>query len=123
MIQYSEQVEEIIEAIDTDPERDLASHEKIVLDVVEAAAIIESDGLQMIWVGPLDPDVAIKAFDEIGAFEVVDLIQSTQWCSSAADDRGNYSETEENHISEIEEELFVKLEELPDLIDEYLEDQ
>lgn len=123
MIQYSEQVEEIIEAIDADPDRDLASHEKIVLDVVEAAAIIESDGLQMIWVGPLDPDVAIKAFDEIGASEVVDLIQSTQWCSSAADDRGNYSKTEENHISEIEEELSVKLEELPDLIDEYLEDQ
>ena len=120
-MEYSAKIEDILLKVEDNPELELNELESVVVEVTEAAALIESDGLHELWHSSMDPDKVIKSFDEIGAFEIVDLIQSSQWCVSAASDRGEFSDTEENHLSEIEEELEMRLEDLDGFLLEYLE--
>ena len=89
--------------------------------MIEATSVIQAEGLNTLWHCSLVPENVIKSFDEVGAHEIVDLITSSQWCVSSPEDRGEYSDTEENHLSEIEEELEFKFEDLPDILEEYLE--
>ena len=52
---------------------------------------------------------------------MVDLLNSSQWCETRTTDRDQYTEAETNYLSEIEEELPTALEELNDLLEEFIE--
>lgn len=123
MIQLNEDIEILIEEVGNKDDSQISASEQTVFDVVEAANLIEEDGLHAFWYSSLNTERVIRGFDSIGAFEVVDLIQSSQWCTSSSDDRSAFTYTEENHLTEIESELLPKFEELVDFIEEYLEDQ
>jgi len=118
----SEKIEILLDEIEQNPERELSEKEQVIVDVYETATLIIEDGLNVFWFSSLNEDRMIKAFDEIGAHEMMDLIQSSQWCKSSAEDRGDYSETEEGHLAEIEEELLPKLEDLSEFLEDYLEE-
>lgn len=122
MIQFTEAIENLLEDLENKEENEISSSEQVLLDAVEAGNLVEEDGLHAFWYSSLNTEKAIKAFDTIGAFEIVDLIQSSQWCCSSHDDRGNFTSTEENHLSEIEEELIPKLEDLSEFIEDFLEE-
>jgi hypothetical protein len=121
MIQFSDKIEILLEEFETE-DRELSSVEKVIVNVVEAASLIDEEGLHSFWHSGFNENLVIKSFDAIGAFEIIDLIQSSQWVKSAADDRGDLSDTEESHLSDIESELLPLLEDLSDLIEEYLEE-
>lgn len=121
-MRLSEQIEILLDEIESDPERELSEKEKVIVDVVEATTLIEEDGLHAFWFSSLSEELVIKALDEIGAYEIVDLVQSSQWCKSSAEDRGDFSETEEGHLSGIEEELMPKIDDILELIEDYLEE-
>lgn len=123
MIQLSEEIEILIEEVSNKDDGEISLPEQIVFDVVEAANLIEEDGLHAFWYSSLNTERVIRAFDSIGAFEVVDLIQSSQWCTSSSDDRSAFTNTEESYLAEIESELLPKFDELVDFIEEYLEEQ
>ena len=121
-MEYGQQVNQILEKIEDDADSNLSDIELRVVEIVEAVTIIESEGLHELWKSSIDVDLATKYIDDIGAHEIADLIQSGQWCLSAPDDRSDYSDTEENHLREIEEELENKLEEVVDLLEDFLEE-
>ena len=121
-MQLSEQIEILLDEIENDPDRELSDKEQVIVEVIEAASLIEESGLHAFWYSSLSEKIVIKAFDEIGAHEIIDLIQSSQWCTSCSDDRGEFSDTEENHLSGIEEELMPKLDDISELIEDYLEE-
>lgn len=121
-MQLSEQIEILLDEIENDPDRDLSQKEQVITEVIETSLLIEESGLHAFWYSSLSEEVVIKAFDEIGAHEIIDLIQSSQWCTSSPEDRGDFSDTEENHLSGIEEELMPKLDDLSELIEDYLEE-
>ena len=52
---------------------------------------------------------------------MVDLLNSSQWCETRTADRDQYTGAETNYLSEIEEELPTALEELNDLLEEFIE--
>ena len=121
MIAFSDDVEILIEELEQKDE--LSPKEKIILDVIDTINIVEEDGLHGFWYSSLNTETSIKALDEIGAAELVDLIQSSQWCTSSASDRGELSETELTHLSELEEDLIPMLEDVPELLEEFLEEE
>lgn len=122
MIEFSEAVEELIDTLESE-ERELSEREQVVMDVIEVVRLIDEEGLHEFWFGPLNCEQSIKALDEIAAYEIVDHIQSSQWVQSASEDRNDFSETEAEHLAEIEEELYEKLEDVSELIEEYLEEE
>ena len=63
----------------------------------------------------------INSFDLVGSAAMVDLLNSSQWCETRTTDRDQYTEAETNYLSEIEEELPTALEELNDLLEEFIE--
>jgi len=122
MIEFSETVEELIDELESE-ERELSEKEQVVMDVVETVRLLDEEGLHEFWFGPLNSEQSIKALDEIGAYEIVDQIQSSQWVQSASEDRNDFSGTEAEHLSEIEEELYERLGDVSEFIEEYIEEE
>ena len=119
-MRLSEPLEMLLAEVEDDPNRVLSEKEKVVIDVIETSSLILEDGLHAFWFSSLNEDLAIKGFDEVGAYEIVDLIQSSQWCKSSSEERSEFSNTEEEHLSEIEAELMPMFEDLSDYLEEYL---
>jgi hypothetical protein len=54
---------------------------------------------------------------------MVDVLNASQWCQTRNADRDEYSETEADYLASIEEDLYQALGELPDLVEEFVEDE
>ncbi len=94
------------------------------MDVYETVPILESeDCLHEFWQSALDHQRIINSFDLIGATAIVDPLNASRWCSTRSQDRGDYSETEADYLATIEEELPEALDELVDLLLDFIEEE
>jgi len=121
MLEFTEEIEELIEDVEADPERELTEVEQHILNAVEVSNITEEEGLHGFWMSPLNHDLLLKSLDEVNAHTLLDLFQSSQWCSTKSEDQ-ELNEVELNHLEEIESELIPLLADLPSVLEEYLED-
>ncbi len=121
MLDFSEAIEELLESVENEPERKLSDVEKHIVNAVEVVTITEEEGLHGFWVSSLNHDGLLKSLDEVGAHALLDLFQSSQWCSHTSVDQ-ELNEVELGHLEEIESELPIILVDLPDQLQEYYED-
>ncbi len=103
--------------------RSLTRGELAVIDVVDAIRLIEEgEGLHDFWQTDLNHSRIMNSFDIIGSERMVDAIKAGQWCETRLEDRSLYTETEADYLSELEEELFEAIEEVPEILTEFIED-
>ncbi len=124
-IEWPDKVEILIDEIESEaPERELTREERALLDVYETVPILESrDCLHEFWQSSINHQRIIKSFDLIGASIIVDVLNASQWCQTRTIDREDYSETEADYLAEIEEELPAGMDELVDLVLEFIADE
>ena len=121
-LDYTEAIEELIEVVEADPERELSEAEQNIMNAIEVANLTEEEGLHGFWMSAIDHDAVLKSLDAVGAYTLLDLFQSSQWCSTKSPDQ-ELTEVEASHLEEIEEELLPMIQELPDQLQEYLDDE
>ncbi len=124
-IEWPEEIEILIDRLeDESSERALSRAERALMDVVETVAMLESeDGLHGFWQSGVDHQRIINSFDLIGAATLVDPLNASRWCETRSQDREDYSETEADYLATIEEELPAGMEELIDLMLEFIEEE
>lgn len=124
-IEWPEQVEMLIERLEEETsERALSREERALMDVVETIPILESeDCLHGFWHTGVNHQRVIRSFELIGATTVADALNASRWCESRSEDRNDYSGTEEDYLVTIEEELYAGMDELIDLMLEFIEDE
>lgn len=121
-LDYSGAIEELIEDVEADSEKVLSEGEQHIMNAIEVATLIEEEGLHGFWMSAIDHEAALKSFDVVGAHALLDLFQSSQWCSTKSPEQ-ELTEVELSHLEDIEEELVPMLQELPGQLQEYLEDE
>ena len=105
-------------------DRSLTREERAFLDVYETVPVLESrDGLHGFWQSEVNHQRVIQSFELVGASRLVDPLNASRWCQTRPDDRGDYSETEEEYLSTIEEEMAEAMEELVDHVLAFIEDE
>ncbi len=124
-IEWPEEVEILIDRLENESaERALNRAERALMDVYETVPILESeDGLHDFWQSGVDHQRIINSFDLIGAATLVDPLNASRWCETRSADREDYSETESDYLATIEEELPTALDELVDLVMDFIEDE
>lgn len=104
-------------------DRELTRGERAVIDVVDSIRLMEEgEGLHEFWQSDLAHSRVMNSFDKIGSERMVDAIKAGQWCETRLEDRSLYTETEADYLSELEEELYEAISEVPDILTEYIED-
>ena len=104
--------------------RVLNREERALMDVYETVPILESeDCLHEFWQSPIDHQRVIKSFDLIGATGIVDPLNASRWCGTRSEDRSYYNETESDYLAGIEEDLPAGMDELIDLVLEFIEEE
>jgi len=124
-IEWPDEVEVLMDRLESESaERDLNRNERALVDVYETVATLESeDGLHEFWQSGVDHQRIINSFDLIGATSLVDTLNASRWCGTRSQDRCDYSETEADYLSTIEEELPNGLDELIDLMLDFMEEE
>ena len=124
-IAWPDEVEVLVDRLDTEAaDRDLSREERALIDVYETVPILESeDCLHEFWQSGVDHQRVIKSFDLIGATGIVDPLNASRWCSTRAEDRCDYSETEAEYLATIEEDLPAGMDELVDLVLDFIEEE
>ncbi len=124
-IEWPDEVEILIDQLEGEiGNRPLSREERALMDVYETVPILESDDcLHEFWQSPLDHQRIIKSFDLIGAQGIVDPLNASRWCGTRSEDRNDYTETETDYLNSIEEELPAAMEELVDLVMEFIEEE
>jgi len=124
-IEWPEEVEILIDRLESESaERALSRAERALMDVYETVPVLESeDGLHEFWQSGVDHQRVINSFDLIGATTLVDPLNASHWCETRPQDREDYSETEADYLATIEEELPAGLDELIDLMLEFIEEE
>ena len=124
-IEWPEEVEILIDRLESESaQRDLSREERALMDVYETVPLIESeDGLHEFWQSAVDHQRIIKSFDLIGAATLVDPLNASRWCGTRSQDRGDYSETEADYLATIEEEIPAGMDELVELVLDFIEDE
>lgn len=124
-IEWPDKVEILIDELEHDAAgRELSREERALLDVYETVPILESrDCLHEFWQSGISHQRIIKSFDLIGASIIVDALNASQWCQTRTQDREDYSETEADYLAQIEEELPAGMDELVDLVLEFIADE
>ena len=124
-IEWPDEVEVLVDRLESESaERELSREERALLDVYETVPVLESeDSLHEFWQSPLDHQRIINSFDLIGAATLVDPLNASRWCGTRSEDRCDYSETEADYLATIEEELPAGLDELIDLVLEFIEEE
>lgn len=124
-IEWPEEVEILVDRLERESsERALTRAERALMDVYETVAVIESeDGLHEFWQSSVDHQRIISSFDLIGASAMVDPINASRWCETRSKDRDDYSETEAEYLATIEEDVPAALDELVDLVMEFIEEE
>ena len=124
-IEWPEEVEILVDRLESESsERALSRAERALIDVVETVPILESeDCLHEFWQSGVDHQRVINSFDLIGAATLVDPLNASRWCETRSADRDDYSETESDYLATIEEEIPAGLDELIDLVLEFIEEE
>ena len=124
-IEWPEKVEVLVDRLERESsERALSREERALMDVYETVPLLESeDGLHGFWHSGVDHQRVINSFDLIGAATLVDPLNASRWCETRGEDRDDYSETEADYLATIEEELPAGLDELLDLVREFMEEE
>ena len=124
-IEWPEEVEILVDRLESESsERALSRAERALMDVYETVPILESeDCLHEFWQSDVDHQRVIKSFDLIGATTLVDPLNASRWCGTRSQDRDDYSETEAEYLATIEEDLPAALDELIDLVLEFIEEE
>ena len=117
-IEWPDEVELLVDRLESESaERALTREERALMDVYETVPLLESqDGLHGFWQSGVNHQRVINSFELIGATTLVDPLNASRWCETRPEDRNEYSETEEEYLATIEEELFEGMDELPDLL-------
>lgn len=124
-LEWPEEVEILVDRLEGESsERVLSRAERALMDVYETVQILESeDGLHGFWHSGVDHQRVINSFDLIGAATLVDPLNASRWCETRSQDRNDYSETEADYLATIEEELPAGMDELIDLVLEFIEEE
>jgi hypothetical protein len=124
-IEWPDEVEILVDRLESESaERALSREERALMDVYETVPLIESeDGLHEFWHSGVDHQRIIKSFDLVGATTLVDPLNASRWCQAKSEDRNDYSGTESDYLASIEEELPSALDELVDLVLEFIEEE
>jgi hypothetical protein len=124
-IEWPEEVETLVDQLESESaERKLTREERAIMDVYEAVVVIQGgDGLHGFWQSDVNHQRVINSFEMIGATTLVDPFNASRWCETRPDERGDYSETEEEYLCTIEEELYEGMDELVDLVLAFIEDE
>lgn len=124
-IEWPEEVEILVDRLESESsERVLNRAERALMDVYETVPLLESeDGLHEFWQSPIDHQRIINSFDLIGATTLVDPLNASRWCGTRNQDRCDYSETEADYLATIEEELPAGMDELIDLLLDFIEEE
>lgn len=124
-IEWPSEVEVLVDRLENESaERELSREERALMDVYETVPILESeDCLHEFWQSGLDHQRVINSFDLIGATSLVDPLNASRWCATRCDDRCDYSETEADYLATIEEDLPAAMDELVDLVLEFIEEE
>jgi hypothetical protein len=125
-IEWDDEITLLIDRLEEkSAEGGLSREERALMDVVETVQLLdpEGDGLHEFWQTPLNHSRIINSFDLIGSTSMVDVLNASQWCQTRNADRDEYSETEADYLASIEEDLYQALGELPDLVEEFVEDE
>jgi hypothetical protein len=124
-IEWPDEVEVLIDQLESEStERALTREERALMDVYETVPLLESeDGLHEFWQSPIDHQRIINSFDLIGATTLVDPLNASRWCGTRSQDRSDYSETESDYLATIEEEVPGGLDELIDLVLDFMEEE
>lgn len=94
------------------------------MDIYETIPILQSDdSLHEFWQSGIDHQRIINSFELIGATSLVDPLNASRWCETRPEGRNDYSETEANHLATIEEELIDGMDELIDLVLDFVEEE
>ena len=125
IMEWPEEVETLIDQLESESaKRALTRPERALLDIYETVPVLQSqDCLHEFWQSGLDQQRVINSFDLIGATALVDPLNASRWCETRTEDRGDYSEVESDHLTSIEEELAEGLEELADLVLDFIEEE
>lgn len=117
-MEWPDEVELLVDRLESESaERALSREERALMDVYETVPLLESqDGLHGFWQSGVNHQRVINSFELIGAATLVDPLNASRWCETRPEDRNEYSETEEEYLATIEEELFEGMDELPDLV-------
>ena len=124
-IEWPDKVEVLVDRLESESaERDLSREERALMDVYETVPVLESeDCLHDFWQSGVDHQRVINSFDLIGAASLVDPLNASRWCQTKSQDRNDYSETEADYLATIEEELPTGMNELIDLVLEFMEEE
>lgn len=124
-IEWPDEVEVLIDQLESEStERALTREERALMDVYETVPLLESeDGLHEFWQSPIDHQRIINSFDLIGATTLVDPLNASRWCGTRSQDRSDYSETESDYLATIEEEVPDGLDELINLVLDFIEEE
>ena len=105
-------------------ERDLTREERAVVDVYETVPILQSeDCLHDFWQSGIDHQRTINSFELIDATVLVDAMNASRWCGARNEDRNDYTETETEHLAAIEEDVPGGIDDLADLLIEFIEEE
>ena len=122
MIEFTQDIEEILDQIEEADDTKLTETQQHIVNIVETTRLLEEEALLGFWTGTTNQEVIMKSFDTIGAYELHDLFQSSQWCEDKSADQ-ELNEVETSHLEDIESELFPLLEDIPNVLQEYLDDE
>jgi hypothetical protein len=124
-IKWPDAVELLIDRLERESAtRALSREERALMDVFETVPVLEGEeGLHGFWQSEVNHQRIINSFELIGAATLVDPINASRWCETRPDDRNDYSETEEEYLASIEEELLDGMDELLDLVMAFIEDE
>ena len=122
-IEISDNIEIFVDQLESEAEeRSLTRDEQAVLDVFDNLELISSEGLHGFWHEGSQHEQVIQSFDLIGASQVVDLFNASQWVRASHGDIDQFTERESDHLSEIEENITESLEEACSMLEEFIED-
>ncbi len=125
IMEWPHEVETLIDQLESESaERDLTRGERALMDIYETVPVLQSeDCLHEFWQSGMNHQRIINSFELIGATGLVDPLNASRWCETRAEDRGDYSETEADYLANIEEELAEGMDELSDLVLEFIEEE
>jgi hypothetical protein len=124
-IEWPDEVEVLIDRLESEStQRALTREERALMDVYETVPLLEAeDGLHEFWQSGVNHQRIIKSFDLIGATALVDPLNASRWCGTRSQDRSDYSETESDYLATIKEELPAAMDELIDLVMDFMEEE
>ena len=124
-MEWPDEVETLIDQLENESaERALTREERALMDIYETVPILQSeDCLHEFWQSGISQQRIINSFELIGATGLVDPLNASRWCETRPEDRCDYSETESDYLANIEEELAEGMDELIDLVMEFIEEE